>query len=113
MKRVTNKPSFQGEFVIWRIDAIPPSATVVSPVNGVHIIAHSETGHHHVIEARSADRFIDEVNEFISYLNVASDDQIKHLRDFDTHEPLHLSKGIYQIKAQREYIPEGFRRAID
>ena len=36
-----------------------------------------------------------------------------HLRGFDTHETVHLSPGLYEIRRQREYTPEGYRRAAD
>lgn len=39
--------------------------------------------------------------------------EVKHLRGFDTHEPLFLPPGNYQIRRQREYIAEGFRHAAD
>ena len=114
MKNVTNRPSFQGDLMIRRIDAMPKGVTKSTPdKNGRHIVAHSETGHHHVIESRAADRFIDATNAFIAYLNVASPTEIEHLRSFDTHEALHLEPGIYEVRNQREYTPEGWRRAAD
>ena len=86
MKNVTNRPSFQGDLMIRRIDAMPKGVTKSTPdKNGRHIVAHSETGHHHVIESRAADLFIDATNAFIAYLNVASPTEIEHLRSFDTH----------------------------
>ena len=38
---------------------------------------------------------------------------LEHLRSFDTHEPILFEKGAYQVRRQREYIPEGFRRVED
>jgi hypothetical protein len=113
MKTVTNKPAFQGDLMIRRIDAVPTSAKVSAPEKGVHILAHSETGHHHIVASRAADMFIDEMNKFIGYLNVSDDTILKHLRDFDTHEPLLIPPGVYEVRRQREYTPEGWRRAAD
>ena len=56
---------------------------------------------------------IDETNEFIAYLKVEEDTELKHKRSFDTHESLLLTPGIYEIRRQREYTPEGYRRAAD
>lgn len=113
MKTVTSRPSFQGDLMIRRIDALPKSVKAVDGENNVHILAHSETGHHHVIDAGLADRFIDQMNDFIGYLSVASDAEIRHLRSHDTHETLMLTPGIYEVRQQREYVPEGYRRAAD
>ena len=33
--------------------------------------------------------------------------------DFDTHEPIMLDDGIYRLRRQREYTPEGYRRVED
>ena len=113
MKTVTYRPSFQGDLMIRRIAALPSGVKAATGENGVHILAHSETGHHHVVDAGVADRFIDEMNEFVSYLSVASDAEVKHLRDHDTHASLGLSPGVYEVRQQREYVPEGYRRAAD
>ena len=113
MKTVTHRPSFQGDLMIRRIDNLPSGVTQAAPDNDVHILAHSETGHHHVIESRAADRFIDETNAFISYLTVLSPAEVTHLRAHDTHAPLFVEPGIYEIRNQREYTPEGWRGAAD
>ena len=112
-KTVTSRPSFQGDLMIRRITAIPPGVKKTAPLDGVHIVAHSESGHNHVVESRAADRFIDETNAFIAYLDVTSPADIEHLRSFDTHEALHLEPGIYEVRNQREYTPEGWRPAAD
>lgn len=113
MRVVTNRPSFQGDLMIRRIDALPQRVKAAAPNSNKHILAHSETGHHHVIDSRAADRFIDETNAFIAYLNVTSAAEVEHLRTFDTHAPLHLGPGVYEVRNQREYTPEGWRRAAD
>jgi hypothetical protein len=112
-KIVTTRPSFQGDLVLRRIDVLPAGAKPVAADGARHILAHSETGHHHVIEAGLADRFIDETNAFIGYLAVNANAAVEHLRSFDTHESLLLTPGIYEIRQQREYVPEGFRRVAD
>ena len=113
MKTVTTRPSFQGDLMIRRIMALPENVMVGSREGDHHILAHSETGHHHVVDANLADRFIDQMNDFISYLSVSSDVEIEHLRSFDTHDPLLLTPGLYEVRRQREYVPEGFRRVED
>ena len=113
MKIVTERPSFQGDLCIRRIDVIPAGLTAAKAENGVHILAHSETGHHHVVKERSAQMLIDQTNGLIAYLKVADTTELEHLRNFDTHEPLILPPGKYEIRRQREHVPEGWRRAAD
>jgi hypothetical protein len=113
MKKVTTRPSFQGDLMIRRIDAVPAGLKAAVAERGVHILAHSKTGHHHVIESWAADRFIDEANAFIAYLEVMEPTELKHLRDHDTHETLVLDPGAHEVRNQREYAPEGWRRAAD
>ena len=107
------KMAAQGDILIIAVDTIPENVKPAVAERGNFIIAHSETGHHHVVDAGVADRFIDEMNEFVSYLSVASDAEVKHLRDHDTHASLGLSPGVYEVRQQREYVPEGYRRAAD
>lgn len=113
MKIVTERPCFQGEIMFRRVSVIPDRAKRVVSEHGQHILAHSETGHHHVIESRAADRFIDETNSFIAWIEVMEPTELKHLRDFDTHESWMFEPGQYEIVTQREAIPEGWRRAAD
>ena len=113
MKTVTTLPSFQGDLMIRRVDAIPAGFITAIPESGYFIVAHSETGHHHVVKECSAQLLIDETNAFIAYLNVAEPTELEHLRSFDTHESYLLSPGKYEVRRQREHIPEGWRRAAD
>ena len=113
MKTVTERPSFQGDVMIRRIEAIPAGTILASAENGRHIIAHSETGHHHVVDSRNAQLLIDKTNTFVAWLDVAGPTVLKHLRNFDTHESYLLQPGKYEIRRQRERAPEGWRRAAD
>ena len=113
MKNVSSLPSFQGDLMIRRVLTIPDSARPSRSADGVHVLAHSETGHHHVVAERSAQLLIDETNDFIAWLRVAEPCEVKHLRESDTHAPLHLEPGLYEIRRQREHTPEGWRRAAD
>lgn len=103
----------QGDLLIRKIDKLPEGLRLSNAENGKHIVAHSETGHHHTVLERNATLLIDQTNEFIAYLEVSNDTQITHERSFDTHAPIEIKKGIYEIRRQREYTPEGFRRAAD
>lgn len=107
----------QGDFLIMRIKEIPSGVEPMKDENGMFVIAHSETGHNHVMERNYVEAFqpknVKEVDLYEMFLMVKEPTEINHLRSFDTHEPLLVPPGNYVIKRQREYTPEGFRRAAD
>ena len=104
----------QGDFIIRRIDKLPEDVREIEPTDGVFIVAHSETGHHHVIEAEGVRAYVPEKPDlYRMFLGIDKPTAIKHLRSFDTHEALGLEGGVFEIKRQREYTPQGFRRAQD
>lgn len=112
MKKVKNMAA-QGDVMFIRVEKIPKNLEAAKAENGLFVVAHSETGHNHVVDSRNAQMLIDQANEFSAYLQVQKDTEVKHLRSFDTHESLLLPPGNYQIKRQREYVPEGFRKVAD
>lgn len=108
----------QGDLLIRRINALPAASEEVEAVEGQYVVAHSETGHNHVIDATPAVNWYSCENPLISYLAVveatdAAECLLRHLREFDTHETISISPGIYEIRRQREYTPEGWRRVED
>jgi len=111
MKTVTGICA-QGDMLIIPVKKIPKGLKKAEIVNGEYILAHSETGHHHVIDAPKADVFVTD-DEFKAFMEVITPAEIKHKRSFDTHESLELPKGKYEIRRQREHTPEGFRKAQD
>ena len=116
--RTFSNQAAQGDLLIRRVGAIPAGLVPMSTENGVFIVAHSETGHHHVIEAHPGVIVYDTDDPLVSYLQVieATDETetlIRHLRTFDTHESIKVAPGNYEIRRQREYAPEGWRRAAD
>ena len=106
----------QGDMLITRIDAIPADAVPVAAENGAFVLAHSETGHNHVVMERSgAKLYQDAKDPMTAYLHVLSiDTVIEHLRSFDTHKPLSPKMpGKFRIRRQREHAAEGWRQAQD
>ena len=114
-KTVTTRPMAQGDMLIIPVASIPETAKAAKPENGVYIVAHSETGHHHVIDRKRAEVFEAADDAFVAYVRTLGDGaEIEHKRDFHTHETIKLPpNGTFQIRRQREYVPEGFRRAAD
>lgn len=103
----------QGDIYIKRIEALPKEAIEVKPERGQVIVTHSETGHHHVMEAASVKmyRLPDSIMDCL--LVVDKPTALEHLRKHDTHAPIMFDKGTYHVRRQREYTPEGFRRVED
>jgi len=103
----------QGDLLIERVDSLPSDLKAANPKeDGNHILAHSETGHNHVVAASHVN-YYPANDEFFGFLEVKEKAEVIHLRGFDTHDPISLDKGLYKITRQREYIPEGYRRAQD
>ena len=114
--RTFTKTCAQGELGFIRLAdyfVIPTNAKQVLPCNGKIVIGHSETGHHHVMLAERTKLYIlpDSILECL--LVVDQPDELEHLREFDTHEPIRFEPGQYKVKYLREYTPEGFRRVED
>lgn len=108
-----SKVCAQGDIYITKIDKLPAGAIEVAPESGRVIVTHSETGHHHVMDARSVTmyRLPDSIMDCL--LVVDSQTALEHLREHDTHTPIMFEKGTYHVRRQREYTPEGFRRVED
>lgn len=118
------KMAAQGDILIRAIESLPKNVSIVNAENGKFILAHSETGHHHIIRKQEGIVFYANDNDpFIAYLVIDNTVEalIEHERSFDTHETIALkcpvetkeSQRVYEIRRQREYTPEGFRKAQD
>ena len=108
----------QGDLLIRRIDSLPKGCIQLKPEKGFFVVAHSETGHNHVIAERPNVMIYTTNDPMVSYLQVieatdAAETIIEHLRSFDTHESISIAPGNYEIRRQREYSPEGWRRVED
>lgn len=118
MKTFKNQAA-QGDLLFIRMESsLPPGATRVLPEreNGGMVVAHSETYHHHVMDASDAEavemyRLPGEIYE--CFLVVRKPAVLRHLKPFDTHEPIEFSPGTYRMRRQWEYTPEGLRRVED
>lgn len=104
----------QGDILIRRVNEIPAGLALIAVERGRHVLAHSETGHCHVVLERPEISHYS-FSELISYLSVGGDSPVmlEHERAHDTHETIAIPPGFYELRRQREYIPEGWRRAAD
>ena len=114
MKLIKNCAA-QGDVLIRRIDKLPDGVKKIKPDKQGYVVAHSETGHHHVIEAKKGVGVYLGDDPLVSYLTVIDNVEttLEHLRDFDKHEAILVKGGTYEIRRQREHTPDGWRRVQD
>ena len=108
----------QGDLLLRKIDAMPVQVKELAPIDGVFVIAHSETGHNHVIDSAPNVKWYSGDDAMISYLEVvdasdATETLLRHLRGHDTHKTIVVPVGVFELRRQREYTPQGWRRVED
>ena len=106
----------QGDVYFQRLPddyQIPEAAARVEPKGKYIVVAQSETHHDHVMDAASVTmyRLPDSIMDCL--LVVDQPTMLEHLRGHDTHEPIRFEPGVYHVRRQREYTPEGWRRVED
>lgn len=132
MKPITNIGA-QGDVLFMRVDNIPEGAKP-RPDAEQYVVAHSETGHHHVARkrGRSLSVYDDPSDPTVSYMEFRGGPQpIEHLRDYHTHETVELLEradatlaaidGVladaeparFKVIRQRQATPEGWTRVVD
>jgi hypothetical protein len=108
----------QGDLMLRRIDKLPNGIKPLSSEGGVFVVAHSETGHNHVIDARPNVKWYSGDDSMVTYLEVveatdATETLLRHLRGHDTHKTIVIPPGVFEVRRQREHTPEGWRRVAD
>lgn len=107
----------QGDVMFVRVETLPEGLEKKTPSDSGYIAAHSETGHHHI--ATGADSHHVAGDGMLSYLVARGPIDVKHHRTWDTHETLRLlgddqgGEVVWEIRRQREHVPEGWRRVED
>lgn len=114
------KIAAQGDVLFRKVKALPKDAVAQEP-KGAIVVAHSETGHHHSIDVTDGVVMFREPRDplvcFLQLDGVEFADVVHH-RPWDTHETLRLlgtpgEKTTFEVRRQREYVPEGWRRVED
>lgn len=132
MSQRIEKMGAQGDVLFVRVEAIPEGA-VRQPEAEEYVVAHSETGHHHVARKHGRDVSLYHTGDpCVSYLEFRGGPQpIEHLRSFHTHETVELLERAdatldkidealsdaeparFMIIRQRQLTPEGWQRVVD
>ena len=79
----------------------------------VYIAGHSESGHHHLLEAKKPFTVIENYQERAVLLNEVT--KLFHKKSFDIHKTQYLAPGAYRIVHKTEYSPfeKVVRRVFD
>jgi hypothetical protein len=113
MKTVT-RIAAQGDVLFRRVDRLPDEVKKQER-RGSIVVAHSETGHHHVIRSPNVELYRG-ADPLVSFLRLDCDfADVEHMRPFHTHETLRLlgAEGVptyFEVRRQREHVPEGWRQ---
>lgn len=111
----------QGDVLFRRVEKVPTGA-VKAKRNGALVVAHSETGHHHVVAQDNVTMYDVPGNPLVAYLQLdgacepGGGIDVVHQRPWDTHQPVRLlgkTGDVFEIRRQREWAPEGWRRVQD
>jgi len=109
----------QGEVNIRRIEQVPKGTPLgkMQPENGRYILGHSESGHHHVIDAAGATVMEQPGAPAGMRVLYALLDEPNALKQdaASPHEEIALEPGLYEVRISREYNPfaEQARRVAD
>lgn len=107
-----NQIAAQGEITIRRVGDLPkdrklPKGYSALKASGRYfIIGHSETGHHHVIDAVGATVGVMEkppAGMRVLYMILENPLALEHLRGHDTHETIVNEPGVYEVRIAREF----------
>ena len=95
-----------GEVILKQIKTLPDGAKINKESNK-EIIAHSETGHHHILEVKektdlSKMKFYTWNEE--TYIEVTSIAELWHQKSGkDVHTPHTINPGIYKVQIKKEF----------
>ena len=91
-----------GEVLLVPISGLPKGET--SKVLSA-IVAHSETGHHHVVVSETPFETVGDVEKHDLYLRLFEPAQLVHQKTTDKHRTLVVPVGDWQVLLKTEYDP--------
>jgi len=112
MKKVKNGFGAQGDLYFRRLDkCTTDKLKKAEKKDGKYILAHSESGHHHVVDCEKVN-FMTSDNPMISFLELLDNGvDILHLKNGkDAHETLRLlgkPGDIWEVRRGRQARPSG------
>lgn len=106
----------QGDLYIKRISSLPDGIKAMTVQNGVYVVAHSESGHNHVLEATLGVEVFESEDPMTLYMRIIEETEAKLIHQKtgpDAHKPIAIPPGMFRIRIGRERTPEGWRRVVD
>ena len=90
------------------------SSEIERKQDGRLIVGHSETGHHHYIQASPNIAMLFGTNDpMTSVLRIKQETLLRHDRPSHPHAEIPMPIGDYVIRRQQEQRPEGWRKVVD
>lgn len=91
-----------GEVILKQIDEIPQEAKLVKTGKN-HVVAHSETGHHHVLELATKSLRVYELDNEL-YLDVRATGALVHKKTGpDVHKTHTITPGKYKVVIKQAF----------
>ena len=97
-----NNAVIHGESVLIPVSKIPKGKVTTTTS---FIVGHSETGHHHVLEAEKQSPFDIIINGDEMYISSKQVANLVHKKTHDIHATVVVEPGFYQVKRKNEYDP--------
>lgn len=101
MKKSTKKIYRHGELTLVEVKKAPTGFKQVKDF----ILAHSETGHNHVLEAQKAADLEIYEQEGQIFVKINNPVKLVHKKSFDAHRTLEIEPGVYKRFEMTEYNP--------
>lgn len=89
----------QGEVFLQRVKEFPKTTKKVK----TFIVAHSESGHNHVLE--SDQKFDVAIDKAFTYIRLTNEATLTHQKTYDQHNDLKVEPGVYKVIHKKEYNP--------
>ncbi len=113
-----NLSAAQGEVNVRKIKALPSGLTKLKPENGILIVGHSESGHHHGFRSGGVELMerTTDVPAGMKILYAIIENPAELIQDASgPHETIGFEPGLYEFRISREFNPftEEARRVAD
>lgn len=102
MKNIKRTAIQHGEALLFPVDSLPEGKT--SKTSEI-IVAHSETGHHHVVVSEAVFETMGNVDRHDLYLRLFEPAKLVHKKTTNKHKTLSVPAGIWKILHKTEYNP--------
>ena len=90
-----------GEVILKPIKSLP-EGSILKETTKTNIVAHSETGHHHVLEAKKDFKIYTLMGD--TYIEIPSVTTLRHEKTGkDVHTPHKIAPAVYKIVVKKEF----------